>query len=387
MTLIFRNFRFGYQLRSKLISNSEKALCTTIPTEMNLQECVGRLNKLASPSLAGSWDNVGLLVEPTPPHTVTKLFLTNDLTEDVLEEAIVEKSSMILSYHPPIFTALKRLTMATFKERIIVKAIENRIAIYSPHTAYDTVNDGLTDWLALAPGNGVINVVNANATTRDYCTSEDHRIEVTELKQSEAFKLKDHLARKCNIQTSQIYNQVNTDGSNNTELSLSFACDSSNLANVVDEIHKMNASKKTHITQLEKAVIPGAGMGRINTLNAETALKDIIKSTKKHLGVGYLGVAYGRGKNSESMVKTVAVCAGSGSSVLIGVPADLYITGEMSHHELLEINSQGISVILSNHSNSERAYLKILKKQLEKIMEGKVDVMVSEVDADPLVTV
>ncbi|XP_071945353.1 NIF3-like protein 1 isoform X3 [Antedon mediterranea] len=354
---------------------------------MNLQECVGRLNKLASPSLAGSWDNVGLLVEPTPPHTVTKLFLTNDLTEDVLEEAIVEKSSMILSYHPPIFTALKRLTMATFKERIIVKAIENRIAIYSPHTAYDTVNDGLTDWLALAPGNGVINVVNANATTRDYCTSEDHRIEVTELKQSEAFKLKDHLARKCNIQTSQIYNQVNTDGSNNTELSLSFACDSSNLANVVDEIHKMNASKKTHITQLEKAVIPGAGMGRINTLNAETALKDIIKSTKKHLGVGYLGVAYGRGKNSESMVKTVAVCAGSGSSVLIGVPADLYITGEMSHHELLEINSQGISVILSNHSNSERAYLKILKKQLEKIMEGKVDVMVSEVDADPLVTV
>ena len=40
---------------------------------------------------------------------------------------------------------------------------------------------------------------------------------------------------------------------------------------------------------------------------------------------------------SDSPVSTIAVCAGSGSSVLAGVPADLFVTGEMSHHEVLVI--------------------------------------------------
>jgi putative NIF3 family GTP cyclohydrolase 1 type 2 len=34
-------------------------------------------------------------------------------------------------------------------------------------------------------------------------------------------------------------------------------------------------------------------------------------------------------------IKSVAVCAGSGASLLLGVQADLYLTGEMSHHEVL----------------------------------------------------
>ena len=38
---------------------------------------------------------------------------------------------------------------------------------------------------------------------------------------------------------------------------------------------------------------------------------------------------------ADSFVRSIAVCAGSGSSVLNGVKADLLITGEMSHHEVL----------------------------------------------------
>ena len=94
-----------------------------------------------------SWDNVGLLVEPSPPLTISTMFLTNDLTEPVMEEAIEKKANLILSYHPPIFSALKCLTQRTWKERIIVKCLENKIAVYSPHTTYDAVKDGLTDWL------------------------------------------------------------------------------------------------------------------------------------------------------------------------------------------------------------------------------------------------
>lgn len=114
---------------------------------MDLKTVSRKLNKLAPTTLAGSWDNVGLLVEPTPPHTVERIFLTNDLTEVVMEEAIEKKSSLILAYHPPIFRPLKRLTQRTWKESIIIKCLENRIAVYSPHTCFDAVVGGVNDWL------------------------------------------------------------------------------------------------------------------------------------------------------------------------------------------------------------------------------------------------
>lgn len=119
---------------------------------MDLRELVSALNNFASLSLAESWDNVGLLVEPSPPHTVKTLFLTNDLTEEVMEEAVQKKADLILSYHPPIFTPLKRVTWKTWKERLVVRALEHRIGIYSPHTAYDAIPHGVNNWLTKGLG-------------------------------------------------------------------------------------------------------------------------------------------------------------------------------------------------------------------------------------------
>jgi len=115
--------------------------------KMDLKEVVSRLHKFAPPWLSESWDNVGLLVEPSPPHIVDKLLLTNDLTETVTDEAVGMNISMILSYHPPVFKPLKRLNQQSWKERIVVKCIENRIAVFSPHTCYDALQGGVNDWL------------------------------------------------------------------------------------------------------------------------------------------------------------------------------------------------------------------------------------------------
>ena len=87
---------------------------------------------------------------------------------------------------------------------------------------------------------------------------------------------------------------------------------------------------------------------------------------------------------SESEVKTVAVCAGSGSSVLAGVSADLYVTGEMSHHDIIHANHCGSSVILCEHSNTERGYLVKLRNTLISLFDGVVDIHISELDRDPL---
>jgi dinuclear metal center YbgI/SA1388 family protein len=134
-----------------------KRSCQSIVMGMELKEVVKCLNNYAPLSLAESWDNVGLLVEPsTSSHTVDSILLTNDLTESVMDEAVKLNTNMIISYHPPIFTPLKTLTRSTWKERVVLKAIEKRIAIYSPHTAFDVVKGGVNDWLASGLGKATV---------------------------------------------------------------------------------------------------------------------------------------------------------------------------------------------------------------------------------------
>ena len=120
-------------LRSKVyvrrILNSTKTLNCLVSSQklsaqnfkkmegMKLKEIVDRIEQFAPPSLAGSWDNVGLLIEPQTPMNITKILLTNDLTEEVMKECLDKSANMILSYHPPIFKPLKKITSEAWKVR------------------------------------------------------------------------------------------------------------------------------------------------------------------------------------------------------------------------------------------------------------------------------
>lgn len=125
------------------------------------------------------------------------------------------------------------------------------------------------------------------------------------------------------------------------------------------------------------------GFGR--TFSTKIRLENAIKAVQKHIGLD-VHVALGVEHSSDTEIQTVAVCAGSGGSLLRGVKADLYITGEMSHHEVLDANHDNVSVILCNHSNSERGFLRTFKPQLEDMLNGQCEVIVSETDEDPLKT-
>lgn len=105
------------------------------------------LEKLAPLSLAESWDNVGLLVEPGKQCPIKTIMLTNDLTATVMDEAEAMKCDLIISYHPPLFQPVKRLVQKDWKQQLAIRAIENGIAIFSPHTSWDSSKGGLNDWL------------------------------------------------------------------------------------------------------------------------------------------------------------------------------------------------------------------------------------------------
>lgn len=75
-----------------------------------LPEILTKLEEFAPLALAESWDNVGLLVDPLERVLIQNILLTNDLTEDVLEEAQKLNVGLIISYHPNIFQGLKSVS-------------------------------------------------------------------------------------------------------------------------------------------------------------------------------------------------------------------------------------------------------------------------------------
>lgn len=344
---------------------------------MDLGSVVSCLNVLTPPALAEGWDNVGLLVEPSPPHQVHKLLLTNDLTEDVLDEAIDTGANMILSYHPPVFKALKRITQKSWKERLVVKALEKRLAVYSPHTSCDALANGVNDWLARALGPSKSVPLRAS-TSLTYPGGFGHLLE---FRLDPAGNL---LSRLNGIQgVSVCTSTARHDGDNGTRVSLS--CSQNALVEALSILsEEPQVYNSLQLLTLQKPPLVDTGMGRLCTLSEPVSIAAALERIKKHLHLPHLRLALGRGKTLESSVSMAAVCAGSGSSILSGVPAELYLTGEMSHHDVLDAVAEGRSVVLCEHSNSERGYLQELGGQIRQALEGQVQVVVSQRDRDPL---
>ncbi|TFG78792.1 MAG: Nif3-like dinuclear metal center hexameric protein [Flavobacteriales bacterium] len=109
---------------------------------MNVKEVADILEKLAPLGHAEDFDNVGLLVGRADAE-VTGILVTLDTLEIVIDEAIAQHCNLIVSFHPIIFNGLKKLTGDNYVERVVIKAIQNNIAIYSMHTALDNTALGV----------------------------------------------------------------------------------------------------------------------------------------------------------------------------------------------------------------------------------------------------
>ena len=108
---------------------------------MIVQDVITHLEALAPLAYAEEFDNVGLLVGIK--NEITGVLVTLDTLEKVVDEAIENQCNLIVSFHPIIFKGLKKITGNSYVERVVLKAIENKIAIYAIHTALDNAFDGV----------------------------------------------------------------------------------------------------------------------------------------------------------------------------------------------------------------------------------------------------
>lgn len=252
-----------------------------------------------------AWDNTGLLLDVSSNSgTQTKLnvLLAIDLTADVAQEAIDSKASLVIAYHPFLFSKFNRITQDNTQHKSLISLIQHGISVYSPHTAVDAAIGGVNDWL-------------------------------------------------------------------------------------VDGIAKSDELVSKSVIQPSQGAPEGVGCGRLITLKNEMTLDQIISRIKPSLAISHLQYACLE-QPSVKQIKSVAICAGSGSGVFKSVDADLYYTGELSHHEALALKEQGKAVIVCNHSNTERGYLKEMQKMLERECEGEdITFIVSSSDEEVYATV
>jgi dinuclear metal center YbgI/SA1388 family protein len=118
--------------------------------ELHIDAWVSAFEGLFPRFLAASWDNTGLLLRGTRP--VARVGLTIDLTEGVAQELLAAGCDLLLAYHPPIFSGLKRLDGANALGRTLLDLVRAGVHVYAPHTALDAAPGGMGDWLAGAFG-------------------------------------------------------------------------------------------------------------------------------------------------------------------------------------------------------------------------------------------
>jgi len=97
--------------------------------------------------LAEEWDNSGLQLGDFS-QKVNNIFITLDLTDTSLEEAIHKNASLIITHHPLIFKPLRIIDFSKSNGKLIQKLIKNNISVISMHTNLDSAVNGVSDVLA-----------------------------------------------------------------------------------------------------------------------------------------------------------------------------------------------------------------------------------------------
>lgn len=120
---------------------------------LTVQNVCQFLESFAPRRLAEDWDNVGLLLGDRD-RGVTNVMTCLTITPETVDEAIARDVQLIVAHHPLPFRPLKRITADNVTGQMLLGLLENRIAVYSPHTAFDSAGSGINQ--RLAEGLGIV---------------------------------------------------------------------------------------------------------------------------------------------------------------------------------------------------------------------------------------
>lgn len=361
---------------------------------MTIKKITNYIEELAPLNYAEDFDNVGLLIGNYNTE-VTGILVTLDTLEETVDEAIAKNCNLIVSFHPIIFSGLKKLNGNSYVETVVLKAIKNDIAIYATHTALDNSENGvsakicevlgLTNTKILIPKKGIIQKL------------------TTYVPEENANKLKDALFAAgagnignydhCSFSVSGDGTYRGNEHSNpvigekgkihtEKEIKISLTFESKNKIPILRALQKNHPYEEVayEIVTIEN-VHQNIGMGMIGELPSAMNEKEFLLYLKKTMKTDC--VRHSAFINKK--IKKVAVLGGAGSFAINDAKkanADAYVSADFKYHEFFKAEN---SLLLADigHYESEQFTKNLLVDYLTKKFSNFA-VILSEKSTNPI---
>ncbi len=357
----------------------------------DITSCIERFAPLA---LQEGYDNSGLQVGNLLSN-VESVMLTVDITEEVIDEAIVKGINMVIAHHPLIFSGLKRLTGKTEVERIVEKAIKHNVCIYASHTNLDIASNGVSFRMGEKLGLKKLKVLEP---------LEDR------LQKIVVFVPTAHLdaVRQAMFDAGagNVGNYSSCSYSHQGEGTFKAEAGAYPFVGKVDELHveseiRLEVVCPSYFSEkVVRAMVtahpyeevaydiiplvnknPYLGLGAVGEFVEPIAIEDFLLHVKKTFGA--MGVRYTA--PASTTISRVAMCGGSGSSLIgkaIASGAQAFITGDIKYHNFFDAKGKLLLMDIG-HFESEYFSLEIISDLLKKNFPNFA-VYIAETKSNPI---
>ncbi|QRN86454.1 Nif3-like dinuclear metal center hexameric protein [Clostridia bacterium] len=333
---------------------------------MKIKSIVQTIEEIAPTHLKESWDHVGLMVGELEQEVESALFAM-DITDEIIDEAISKRHSLIVTHHPFLFKALQNIDYGTSKGRMIRKLIKHDIAVYSAHTNFDAAAKGVSEVLADLLGLADRKRLDASplfAYKLVFFIPVSKREKVLEsLFEAGAgtFDKYDH-ASFCSqgLGSFQPQETANPTLGKIGELTTVEECrvellvPKNRLEPVLSALILNHPYEEVayDVYELRNQSL-NTGIGVIGSLEDSMTLISLAGVVKERLRLKYIRIA----GDAKQMITKVAVCGGAGKQYYknaLSMGAQVLITGDVDYHTALDCQEAGICLIDATHFATER---------------------------------
>ncbi|KJF22005.1 Nif3-like dinuclear metal center hexameric protein [Rhodococcus sp. AD45-ID] len=312
-----------------------------------LADVIAVLEAAYPPALAESWDSVGLVCGD-PADSVSRVVFAVDPTESVVDDAIASGADLLVVHHPLLLRGVDTVGAHTPKGALVHKLIRAGCALFSAHTNADSADPGVSDALADALGLTVLRPIEPKPSQPldkwVVMVPIDHTDAVQgALFEAGAGRIGDYSECSWTVTgTGQFLpgdkatpaigsvgalEQVSEDR-------IEVIAPRTERAAVLDALRTAHPYEEPAFDVFELATFPSSrGLGRIGELPHAETLREFTARVAGALPSTEWGVR--AAGDPDAMVRTVAVCGGSGDSYLGVVSAlgvDAYVTSDLRHH-------------------------------------------------------
>ncbi len=335
------------------------------------------MEQIAPRVLAEEWDNPGLLLGD-PAQKINKIITCLDVTEALVREAVEKECDMIISHHPFIFHALKKIRTDLPAGRLIRQLIKSNIAVFAAHTNLDSANGGVNDMLCemwhlhnIRP----LDITFAEELVKLAVFVPQSHAEAVRLAIGKAGAGFIGNYSHCAFEVRGKGHFLPREGTSPYigEIGRIASVDEVRLETVLPEQIKdrvVRAMLKVHpYEEAAYEIYPlktkgkAAGLGRIGEIEEKLSLEQFAAMIKEILPVDYVRIV----KSNDRKIKRVALCSGAGAEFIGKAKmqgADLYVTGDVKYHEAQKAQELDMNLIDAGHFGTEAPVAEALADKL-----------------------